>query len=79
MANGLHQSPTRLTPGARVQLCNSTLQAFYGRYGTVLRIHTCPTSARPTYIDVQMDEVPPSEGPATFYPHQIQALVSVPE
>jgi hypothetical protein len=63
-----------LAPGARVQVRSATLQAFYGCYGTVLRVHTCRNDGRPTYVDVQMDETLMREGPATFYPHEIQAL-----
>lgn len=71
MSYGLDQ---RLAPGTRVQVQSATLEAFYGRYGTVLRVHTCRNNGRPAYIDVQMDEALMREGHATFYPHEIQAL-----
>jgi hypothetical protein len=63
-----------LSPGARVRLCSATLQAFYGLYGTVVRVHTCRNNGRLTYVDVEMDEGPEWEPHATFYPHEIQVL-----
>lgn len=57
--------------GTRVQLCNDTLQAFYGRYGTVLHVRRCPRSGQITHVAVQMDDLPASEGYAIFTPAQL--------
>jgi hypothetical protein len=69
-----HRHPLYLVPGMRVQLRNATLEAFYGCYGTVLRVHRCGEGGCKTYIDVQMDEVPAGEGYATFYPQDLEVL-----
>jgi hypothetical protein len=62
------------TPGVRVQLNDETLQAFYGRYGTVVRVRPCSACSEQICVVVQMDDTPPSEGCATFYPAQVRAL-----
>jgi hypothetical protein len=69
-----HRYPPYLAPGMRVQLRNAMLEAFYGRYGTVLRVHRCGEDGCKTYINVQMDEVPAGEGYATFYPQDLEVL-----
>ena len=61
----------RLEPGARVRVCDDTLQAFYGICGTVLRVGTCSHTGAITRVDVQMDDLPAQEGPASFYPHEV--------
>lgn len=73
----IHQPDTPqaiLGCGARVELCNDTLQAFYGRYGTVLHVRRCPRSCQITHIAVQMDELPASEGYALFAPAELNHL-----
>ena len=66
--------PAPLVPGARVRVCDNTLQAFYGVYGTVLHVGTCRHSGQITRVDVQMDDLPASEGPARFRPSEVRAL-----
>jgi hypothetical protein len=68
--------PRELRPGVRVQVCNSTLQAFYGHYGTVTYIRTCPRDGHITHVDVQMDDLPVDEPQAVFYPNEISMLTS---
>ncbi|GAB4194564.1 MAG: hypothetical protein OHK0022_10690 [Roseiflexaceae bacterium] len=66
-----------LVPGARVRICEPTLQAYYGVYGTVIRLHGC--ASRPmTYVDVQMDDVPLDEGHAVFYVHEVSPVAGNP-
>jgi hypothetical protein len=62
----------KLACGDRVRLCDDTLQAFYGRYGTVLHVRHRRRSGQVTRIAVQMDEVPASEGYAIFAPEQLR-------
>ena len=52
--------PTTLECGDRVQVCDDTLQAFYGTFGRVLQIRRCPRQGHTTRIDVQMDDMPHS-------------------
>jgi hypothetical protein len=66
------------TPGVRVQLIDETLQAFYGRYGTVVRVRPCSACREQICVVMQMDDTPPSEGCAVFYPAQIRALSAQP-
>jgi hypothetical protein len=66
------------TPGVRVQLNDETLQAFYGRYGTVVRVRPCSACREQICVVVQMDDTPPSEGCAVFYPAQVRALSAQP-
>ncbi len=69
--------PCPLVPGARVRICEPTLQAYYGVYGTVLRLHGC--ASRPlTYVDVLMDDIPPDEGHAVFYIHEVSPIADSP-
>jgi hypothetical protein len=75
MADQSDDREIALAPGVRVQICNDTLQAFYGRYGTVLHIRTCPRSGHITRVDVHMDDLPAGEEPASFYPTQLSVLV----
>ena len=66
-------------PGVRVQLNDETLQAFYGRYGTVVRVRPCSACREQICVVVQMDDTPPSEGCAVFYPKQLRALNAQPK
>ena len=66
--------PAPLVPGARVRVCDNTLQAFYGVYGTVLCVGTCRHDGHITRVDVQMDDLPDGEGPARFRPGEIAAI-----
>jgi hypothetical protein len=63
-----------LSPGVRVQVCNSTLQAFYGRFGTVTHIRTCPRDGHIIRVDVRMDDLPLDEVDAVFHPEEISVL-----
>nr|PZN32701.1 MAG: hypothetical protein DIU80_04545 [Chloroflexota bacterium] len=60
-----------------MRLCDPTLQPFYGVYGTVLTIRSCG-GGRVEYVAVQMDDLPPNEGPALFYPHQVAVVTEEP-
>ena len=61
--------------GDRVRVHDDTLQAFYGISGTVMKICRCSRDGHVTRIDVQMDDLPVSEGHASFYPHEISVVV----
>ena len=71
MTDQPHHSQLGLACGDRVQLRDDMLQAFYGRYGTVLHVHHCPRSGQIDRVAVQMDDVPASEGYAIFTPAQL--------
>jgi hypothetical protein len=70
--------PTNHTPlpahGDRVRICDSTLQAFYGTSGTVVKICRCPRDGHVTRVDVWMDDLTASEAYASFYPHELSVL-----
>jgi hypothetical protein len=74
MADQTNKPQAVLACGDRVQLCDNTLQAFYGRYGTVLHVRHCPRSGQITRIAVQMDDVPASEGYAIFTPANLATI-----
>lgn len=74
MRSGRSDSATELVPGVRVRVCDAVLQAFYGLYGTVLCVRCCTRDQRIRFIDVRMDDLPPGEEPATFYPDQITTV-----
>lgn len=63
-------------PGARVQLIDETLQAFYGCYGTVVKVRPCSACREHICVVVQMDETPPGEGCATFYPALLRVVAT---
>ena len=75
MTEKLNPPPIGLECGARVQLHDSTLQAFYGSSGTVVKICRCPRDGHITRVDVQMDDLPLTEGHASFYPHELSMVI----
>jgi hypothetical protein len=60
--------------GDRVQVRDGTLQAFYGSFGTVVKICRCPRDGHVTRVDVRMDELSAGEAYASFYPHELNVL-----
>jgi hypothetical protein len=75
MIGQLYNAPATLDCGDRVQVHDDTLQAFYGISGTVVKVCRCPRDGHVTRVDVQMDDLPPSEGHASFYPHELSVVV----
>jgi hypothetical protein len=75
MTDQLHSTPAILGCGDRVQVRDDILQAFYGTSGTVVKICRCRRDDHVTRIDVQMDDLPVSEGHACFYPHELSVFV----
>lgn len=75
MTDKLDTAPAGLDYGARVQLHDATLQAFYGSSGTVVKICRCPRDGHVTRVDVQMDELLANEDYASFYPYELSVLV----
>jgi hypothetical protein len=76
MIQRTNEQSLQLSAGRRVRVCDETLQAFYGVYGTVLRVATCRHDGHITHIDVQVDDLPAHEGYARFYPHEINPIAS---
>jgi hypothetical protein len=75
MIGQLNIAPATLDCGDRVEVHDDTLQAFYGSSGTVVKICRCPRDGHVTRVDVQMDDLPASEGHASFYPYEVRVLV----
>ena len=75
MIGQLDNAPATLDCGDRVEVHDDTLQAFYGSFGTVVKICRCPRDGHITRVDVQMDDLPLTEGHASFYPHELSMVI----
>jgi hypothetical protein len=69
-------APASLDCGDRVKVHDDTLQAFYGSFGTVVKICRCRRDGHVKRVDVQMDDLSASEGYASFYLHELNVLVA---